>query len=311
MIPTILDTDLGSDFDDHWAIVMMLGCKELDVKLITTDSGDTVYRAQLLAGLLTAAGRTDIPIGVGPRTELPEGVGGNIMSDGAALHPLGSYPGEVYEDGAGAMIDTIMRSSERITLITIGPVSTVAAALDREPRIAQHVNVISMASYLRHKVSFFQAPPAPGADYNVVNDVPAFRRLLEAEWPVTFASIDTCASIILSGEKYKAVRDSDAPLIRELMHNYDEWVSSPDHTSDPSYIPDPEVRSSVLWDTLAVLLAYSQDFVEVEEVFVSIDDEGTIFEDPHGRPARAALRWRDLDGFFDHLIQRLEYAASH
>ena len=53
-IPVILDTDLGTDIDDSWAIAYMLKCPELDVKLITTATGDTTYRAKLCAGLLSA-----------------------------------------------------------------------------------------------------------------------------------------------------------------------------------------------------------------------------------------------------------------
>ena len=43
----------------------MLKCPELDVKLITTDTGDTHYAARLVAKLLGIAERADIPIGIG------------------------------------------------------------------------------------------------------------------------------------------------------------------------------------------------------------------------------------------------------
>jgi len=64
-IPVILDTDIGFDIDDLWALVMILKSPELDIKLITTDTGDTYYRAKLVAKTLEIANRTDIPIGVG------------------------------------------------------------------------------------------------------------------------------------------------------------------------------------------------------------------------------------------------------
>lgn len=35
-IPVVLDTDLGSDIDDTWALAMLLRSPELDVKLILT-----------------------------------------------------------------------------------------------------------------------------------------------------------------------------------------------------------------------------------------------------------------------------------
>lgn len=64
-IPVILDTDIGTDIDDTWALAMLLNCPELEPRLINTVSGDTPYRAHLTAKFLQAAGRTDIPIGIG------------------------------------------------------------------------------------------------------------------------------------------------------------------------------------------------------------------------------------------------------
>ena len=56
-IPVILDTDIGLDVDDVWALVFMLKCPEPDAKLITTDTGDTHYAARLVAKLLGIAER--------------------------------------------------------------------------------------------------------------------------------------------------------------------------------------------------------------------------------------------------------------
>ena len=65
LTPVILDTDIGFDVDDVWALAFLLRCPELDIKLITTDTGDTHYSAKIVAKLLQIAGRTDIPIGIG------------------------------------------------------------------------------------------------------------------------------------------------------------------------------------------------------------------------------------------------------
>ena len=55
-IPVIVDTDIGHDVDDVWALAFLLRCPELDVKLITTTTGDTLYRARLTAKLLENLG---------------------------------------------------------------------------------------------------------------------------------------------------------------------------------------------------------------------------------------------------------------
>ncbi len=35
-IPVILDTDIGADIDDTWALAILLRSSELDLKLVTT-----------------------------------------------------------------------------------------------------------------------------------------------------------------------------------------------------------------------------------------------------------------------------------
>jgi hypothetical protein len=64
-IPVILDTDIGTDIDDTWALVMLLNSPELDLRLVVTETGDTTYRAKIVARMLEIAGRTDVPIGIG------------------------------------------------------------------------------------------------------------------------------------------------------------------------------------------------------------------------------------------------------
>ena len=65
MQPVILDTDIGSDIDDTWALALLLKSPELDLRLVTVVSGDTAHRAALAAKMLTIGGRSDVPIGIG------------------------------------------------------------------------------------------------------------------------------------------------------------------------------------------------------------------------------------------------------
>ncbi|MGA2258608.1 MAG: nucleoside hydrolase, partial [Thermoguttaceae bacterium] len=54
--PVVLDTDIGDDIDDTWALALLLRSPELDVQLITTTCGKAEYRAKIIARLLTVAG---------------------------------------------------------------------------------------------------------------------------------------------------------------------------------------------------------------------------------------------------------------
>ena len=130
-IPVILDTDIGDDIDDTWALALLLKSPELDLKLVVGDYGEAQYRARLLAKLLERAGRSDVSVGVGldiaPRGE---GRQNAWIQD----YDLKSYPGKVLTNGVQAIIDTIMNSPQPVTLICIGPVPNIAAALTPHTR---------------------------------------------------------------------------------------------------------------------------------------------------------------------------------
>jgi len=64
----IIDTDIGDDIDDAFAVALALKSPELQILGITTTFGDTETRAKLLDRLLGEAGRSDIPVAAGPPT---------------------------------------------------------------------------------------------------------------------------------------------------------------------------------------------------------------------------------------------------
>ena len=145
-IPVVLATDIGDDINDTWALGLLLRSRELDLKLVMTEYGKARYRAKLLAKFLQTTGHAHVPIGIGPDIE-PRGEGGQAawVKD----YDLGSYPGAVHSDGIQALVDTLMRSPTPVTVICIGPLPNVAAALAREPRIAQHARLAGMDGSVR------------------------------------------------------------------------------------------------------------------------------------------------------------------
>ncbi len=139
-IPVVFDTDIGDDIDDTWALALLLKCPELDVKLIVTDMGKGLNRAKLVAKLLEAGGRTDIPIGIGHGSR----AGAHAQLAWVKDYTLDSYPGTVYDDGVQAMIEKINGSKQPMTIIAVGPVPNIAEALRRDPRIATTARFVGM-----------------------------------------------------------------------------------------------------------------------------------------------------------------------
>lgn len=304
-IPVILDTDIGGDIDDTWALAMLLKSPELDLRLVVTDTGDTRYRARVAAKLLEVAGRTDVPVGVGRFEGAWEGPQAPWVED----YALSDYPGDVVEDGVGALIDVIMGAPEPVTLVCIGPVPNIAAALEREPRIASRV-VPSGAAAVRFVGMHgsvrkgYGGSPEVAAEYNVKADPAACRAAFAAPWDVTITPLDTCGLVQLTGEKYRAVRDCDDPLTQAVIENYRIWAPHIDWMT-----VDPEAHSSTLFDTVAVYLAFSEDLLVMEDLHLRVTDDGfTRPAEPASetaQPLHCATAWKNLEAFEDLLVQRL------
>ena len=293
--PVILDTDIGDDIDDTWALGLLLQSPELDLKLVIGDRGRAQYRARLLARLLERAGRSDVPVGVGLDIEpRREGRQAAWVKD----YDLAQYPGTVHADGVQALIDVIMNSRKPVSLICIGPVPNIAAALKREPRIARKARFVGMHGSVRVGYGGAQQPVP---EYNVKCDPKACQAVFTAPWDMTITPLDTCGLVVLAGQKYRRVRDAHGPIARDIIANYRLWV--PGDTRLPANVA--EERSSTLFDTVAVYLAIRQDLCVMEKLGIRITDNGMTVIDPKAKKVEVATGWKNLNGFEDWLVERL------
>jgi len=299
-VPVILDTDIGDDIDDTWALALALKSPELDVKLVLTDFGDTEQRARLVARVLELAGRTDIPIGIGIKENDDPGP----QAEWVRGYDLAKYPGRVLKDGVQALVDTVMASNEPMTLVAIGPPRNLQAALEREPRIAGKLRLAGMFGSIHRGYD----GKAPEPEWNVKARVGAARAVLGAPWREAIVTpLDTCGRVQLSGERYARVRGSSDPLLRGLIEAYGVWCRNRDWCAkDPTFVT---AKSSTLFDTVAVYLAISQALVKTETLGVRVTDEGMTVPDPTARKVAWATEWTDLAGFEEWLTARLTAPA--
>ena len=299
-IPVILDADIGTDIDDTWALAQVLRSPELDLKMVLTATGDTRYRAALTAKLLEVAGRSDIPVGIG-QNQGPMGEDRRNMTPWLVGYDLSKYPGKVHEDGIGALIELVMHSAEPVTIIAIGPVPNLALALQREPRIAGKCRFVGMHG------SFgvgYGGSATPAAEYNVQNNPAALRAVLAAPWrDILLTPLDTCGTVQLTGENYHAIWSATGdPLLRAVIENYCIFAPRVNWMRCDFFA----IRSTTLFDCVAVYLAGSEDLVETETVSFQVTDDGFTRRTATGPlKARVALRWKNLQAFEDHLSRLL------
>lgn len=297
-IPVVLQTDIGTDIDDTWALAYLLRCPELDLKLVLTDTGDTRYRARIVAKLLEAAGRTDVPVGVGRSG--PMGEAERNLDPWVRDYDLAKYPGKVFDDGVGALIDLVMHSPEPVTIIALGPVPSLALAVQREPALAAKCRLVGMQGSF--DLGYGDQPPA-SAEANVKVDPAALRTVLSAPWrDVLLTPLDTCGSVQITGADYRRIwSDMDDPLIRAVIESYCVFAPRVNWMKCDFFTQ----HSTTLFDCVAVYLAYAEDLVTTERVRFGITDDGFTRRGSGAGSvsARVALHWKDRTAF-EHLLAR-------
>ena len=111
--------------------------------------------------------------------------------------------------------------------------------------------------------------------------------------------MDTCGLVRLTGENYRKVANSANPITRDVIANYHAWLAA-----NPNYKGNPADAdaSSVLFDTVAIHLASSTQFLKMQKLNLSVNDQGfTVIDDEHGMPFNVAIDWEDLNAYEDFL----------
>jgi len=121
----ILDTDIGDDIDDAFALALLLRSPEVKLLGITTAFGDTGLRARLTDRYLAAVHRNDIPVAVGRQT-----THSNVFSQAAYAR---QEPEHTHPEAVKFLLDQIKSHPGQITLIAIGPLVNVQDAIARDP----------------------------------------------------------------------------------------------------------------------------------------------------------------------------------
>ena len=298
--PLYLQTDIGGDIDDFWALTMLLRQSWLDLRMILTDTGNTIYRAAICAKLLQLAGRDDVFIGAG-HAQWPQDNHRMSHLEWVRDYPLASY-GNYTQNGVEKFVEMVLAEQGPITLVAIGPAPSLAAALRMAPEIAGKINFVGMFGSVYRG---YNGKESPDAEYNVRADIEAAKTVFAAKWlSAAITPLDTCGLVVLDEEQYGRIAASNDPLVKAIVEVYDDWRRFYSGKTAGEEFP-PATTSSILFDTVAVHMATSFDYLDMEEVRLVVDDGGYTRPDPTGRPFMVAKEWKDLPAFERFLVDTL------
>ncbi len=218
-IPLIIDTDGG--IDDAAALWWALTNFDVDVRAITTVHGNVDLERVLanVAIVVHAAGRTDIPIGAGEARAVgpaPELLRASFIHGFDGLGDCGHGPNLPDADIPTALGVTVTtaaslfdRFADDATIVTLGPLSTVAAALERNPAIA------SRARRLVVMGGAFASPgnAYPASEANIAHDPIAAQRVLSFAWngPPLLVGLDVTHEATLTATEVALVAERRTP----------------------------------------------------------------------------------------------------
>jgi purine nucleosidase len=209
MNPVLLDCDPG--IDDALAIALAAGSTDIDLVGITTVAGNvglplTTLNALALREFLELG---DLPVHAGSDRALvrdqihaahvhgPTGLGDAVLP----------APARPVSDGHAVdfIISTLAARPGEITLVAVGPLTNIALAVRREPRIVTWAREMVVMGG-----SFTRGNSNPAAEFNILTDPEAAAVVFGAGWTVTQIGLD----VTLTAQINTALLDRMRPLGR-------------------------------------------------------------------------------------------------
>ena len=283
----IIDTDIGIDIDDAFAVALALQSPEVKILGVSTDSGDTVARAKIVDRVLGETGHSDIPVAVGTPTTLPfdlppigrQGRFGENSRFAKATHP----------SAVEFILEQIRRFPGQVTLVTIGPVTNVGELIAKDPQVFRGLKRVVMmgGSIGPLDMDGFGTTKGPRSEYNIMGDIPAAQKLFQSGVPIYLMPLDSTAQLRMDEVKRDILLSKGTPLTDALAVLYFMWGGV----------------TPRLPDAMAVAYVVNPELCPVQPMHIVVDDKGVTRAVP-GKPNAQVCLHSDPERFFHFYMAR-------
>ena len=260
----IIDTDPG--VDDALALLLAMRSPELKIEAITAVAGNVPLELTLPNALrmVEIAGRTDIPVAAGAKAPLvrrlvtaayahgENGLGGAVFPE-PKVKPIA-------EPAAQFIQQLVRRYPGELTLITIGPLTNVATALNSNPELAAMVKSLVMMGG-----SLSGGNITPAAEFNVYVDPEAARIVFQSGIPITMVGLDVTRKTSLTEDHVRRLEAAQNPVSQAAAKIARNAIN---HNREQGFLVGPNMH-----DSLAIggfldpsLLEWKPYYVDVETV---------------------------------------------
>lgn len=290
--PVVIDTDMAAD--DWLAILYLLGRSDVNVQAITvTGAGEAhcAAGARNALNLVALAGRPKIPVACGREAPL---AGEHAFPtawrervDDLLGLTLPENSREVSGESAVALLARIIQGSpQKVHLITLGPLTNVAEALEAEPRLVTNlamITVVGGAVKVAGNVGSSSNIENEAADWNFYVDPRAAAAVFASGAPITLAPVDATNYVPVTLAFYNRLEQDRTTSVAEFVYRVlgaqEEFVRLGSY-----YFWDPAAAAIATEEGLATFQAMPLLVVEEEGA-----ESGRTLESERGTSVRVAL----------------------
>jgi purine nucleosidase len=285
----IIDTDIGDDIDDAFAVGLALQSPEFQILGISSAWRDTNLRARLLSRFLKETGRTDIPIALGLATH-------PVTNPGAftqARYADGGPANQNYPNAVDFLLDQIRLHPGEITLISIGPETNLGAAIDRDAATFRKLKrVIIMGGSVYRGYSQFNYGNTHGRDpeWNIICDIQAAQKVFTSGVPLYVMPLDS-TQIKLQELERAEIFKAGTPLTDALLVLYTQWSHG-------------AAQTPTLFDAVPVAYATHPELCPTQPMRLRVDDQGYTRVESGAPNTQVCLR-SSSDQFLEFFMPRI------
>jgi purine nucleosidase len=280
----IIDTDIGDDVDDAFALALALKSPELQVLGVMTTFGNTETRARLTDRFLGEVGRAEIPVLTGKATATKNPMSQRRYAEG------GNFAKATHADAVDFLLEQIRKYPGEITLVAIGPLMNLGAAIDKDAATFRKLKrVVLMGGSIRRGYGDlgYTPPVPPMPEWNILNDVASAQKLFAAGVPLFVMPLDS-TQLKLDEVKRAFLFGQGTAVTDQLAVLYHLWGQ----------------ETATLFDPMTIVFVLRPDLCPVQGMHIRVDEKGFTREEAGAANAQVCLD-SNAEDFFRFYLRRV------
>jgi purine nucleosidase len=272
----IIDTDIGSDPDDALAIALAMKSPEIIIEGITIVNGDIEHKARMAHKILSLGECSDIRVIPGISNSLLKNR--TLYANGQEGEGFVSPDDTTIFDGHAVdfIIEKVMNNPGEISLVAIGPLTNIAAAMIREPKISRMLKRIYLMGGVKGTGDHYIDLPL--VEYNIKCDPEAASVVFASGTPILMVGLDVTMKLMLTKDMLNQIKNNNSPLNGVLAGIVERWLTFIGGEATPMH------------DPLALALVINPNLVKTQRMNV-------VVEYSHDRSSGQTVASPNQDGY--------------